>query len=164
MHRLKDPLSFPSVWRCATSATTGPSLWVWLMLVDPALISTLCLWTNCSWNMITSSWELFYMCSETKGEEVASSFDPNWKHFISRALIIILTVLLHRLGIWLFMSEMPYGTLSSSMLWKVLYVMQCAETAGLETLSTASDTHSCIQALRGTSMRKILLFKDLSSS
>ncbi|XP_037632839.1 ectopic P granules protein 5 homolog [Sebastes umbrosus] len=53
-----------------------------------------------------------------------------------------------RLGIWLFMSEMPYGTLSSSMLWRVLYVMQCAETAGLETLGTASDTRSSIQALR----------------
>ncbi|XP_010772204.1 ectopic P granules protein 5 homolog [Notothenia coriiceps] len=53
-----------------------------------------------------------------------------------------------RLGIWLFMSEMPYGTLSSSMLWRVLYVMQCAETAGLETLGTANDTRSCIQALR----------------
>uniref|UniRef100_A0A4W6GAP0 Ectopic P-granules autophagy protein 5 homolog (C. elegans) n=1 Tax=Lates calcarifer TaxID=8187 RepID=A0A4W6GAP0_LATCA len=53
-----------------------------------------------------------------------------------------------RLGIWLFMSEMPYGTLSSSMLWRVLYVMQSAETAGLETLSTATDTHSCIQALQ----------------
>lgn len=56
-----------------------------------------------------------------------------------------------RLGIWLFMSEMPYGTLSSSMLWKVLYVMQCAETAGLETISTTCDTRSCVQALRGKS-------------
>ncbi|XP_034728378.1 ectopic P granules protein 5 homolog [Etheostoma cragini] len=55
-----------------------------------------------------------------------------------------------RLGIWLFMSEMPYGTLSSSMLWRVLYVMQCAETAGLETLDSSSDTRSCIQALRDT--------------
>lgn len=30
--------------------------------------------------------------------------------------------------------------------------MQCAETAGLETLSAACDTHSYIQALRGTSI------------
>lgn len=59
----------------------------------------------------------------------------------------------HRLGIWLFMSEMPYGTLSSSMLWKVLYVMQCAETAELETLSNTCDTHSCIMSLRGISTR-----------
>ncbi|XP_068594938.1 ectopic P granules protein 5 homolog [Brachionichthys hirsutus] len=52
-----------------------------------------------------------------------------------------------RLGIWLFMSEMPYGTLSNSMLWRVLYVMQCAETAGPEALGAATDTHACIQAL-----------------
>lgn len=54
------------------------------------------------------------------------------------------------------MSEMPYGTLSSSMLWKVLYVMQCAETAGLETISTTCDTRSCIQALRGKTVDHIL--------
>jgi len=58
----------------------------------------------------------------------------------------------YRLGIWLFMSEMPYGTLSSSMLWRVLYVMQCAETAEPGTLGAAADTRSCIQALRGTEL------------
>lgn len=55
----------------------------------------------------------------------------------------------HRLGIWLFMSEMPYGTLSSSMLWKVLYFMQCAGTAEMDALCSACDTHSCIMGLRG---------------
>lgn len=69
----------------------------------------------------------------------------------------------HRLGIWLFMSEMPYGTLSSSMLWKVLYVMQCAETAELETLSSACDTHSCIMGLRGISARLIPKLSLMSS-
>lgn len=53
-----------------------------------------------------------------------------------------------RLGIWLFMSELPYCTLSSSMLWKVLYVMQCAESAAEETGACAQDTNFCIQALR----------------
>ncbi|KAM9393292.1 ectopic P granules protein 5 homolog [Pholidichthys leucotaenia] len=67
-------------------------------------------------------------------------------HLFLRAVLHVLRN--KRLGIWLFMSEMPYGTLSSSMLWKVLYAMQCAETAGLETLSSTRDTHSCIQALR----------------
>lgn len=61
------------------------------------------------------------------------------------------------------MSEMPYGTLSSSMLWKVLYVMQCAETAGLETLSTVGDTQSCIQALRGIFMHTVRSICDLST-
>lgn len=69
-----------------------------------------------------------------------------YDHLFLRAVLHVLRN--KRLGIWLFMSEMPYGTLSSSMLWRVLYVMQCAETAGLETLSTATDTHSCVQALR----------------
>lgn len=69
-----------------------------------------------------------------------------YDHLFLRAVLHVLRN--KRLGIWLFMSEMPYGTLSSSMLWRVLYVMQCAETAGLETLNTANDTHSCIQALR----------------
>uniref|UniRef100_A0A3P9CKA7 Ectopic P-granules autophagy protein 5 homolog (C. elegans) n=1 Tax=Maylandia zebra TaxID=106582 RepID=A0A3P9CKA7_9CICH len=69
-----------------------------------------------------------------------------YDHLFLRAVLHVLRN--KRLGIWLFMSEMPYGTLSSSMLWKILYVMQSAETAGLETLSTAGDTYACIQALR----------------
>lgn len=117
------------------------------MLVGPA--HTLCLWTNYSWNTTISSSEPFYTYSETKGEKLAPSFCFNWKRFTSRIYVLWSS---HRLGIWLFMSEMPYGTLSSSMLWRVLYVMQCAETAGLETLSAACDTHSYIQALRGTSI------------
>ncbi|XP_058491865.1 ectopic P granules protein 5 homolog [Solea solea] len=69
-----------------------------------------------------------------------------YDHLFLRAVLHVLRN--KRLGIWLFMSEMPYGTLSSCMLWKVLYVMQSAETAGVETLSTARDTQSCIQSLR----------------
>ncbi|KAM4617086.1 ectopic P granules protein 5 homolog [Polymixia lowei] len=69
-----------------------------------------------------------------------------YDHLFLRAVLHVLRN--KRLGIWLFMSEMPYGTLSSSMLWRVLYVMQCAETAGLETLSSADNTHICLQALR----------------
>lgn len=38
------------------------------MLLGPALLFTPCLWTNCSWNMIISSSELFYTFSEIKGE------------------------------------------------------------------------------------------------
>lgn len=64
--------------------------------------------------------------------------------------VCYLTVCSPRLGIWLFMSEMPYGTLSSSMLWRVLYVMQCAETAAPDTLNSTDNTYTCLQALRGT--------------
>ncbi|XP_067375939.1 ectopic P granules protein 5 homolog isoform X2 [Channa argus] len=73
-------------------------------------------------------------------------------HLFLRAVLHVLRN--KRLGIWLFMSEMPYKTLSSSMLWRVLYVMQCSETAEIETLSTASDTHTCIQALRDPEHQK----------
>ncbi|KAM3867836.1 ectopic P granules protein 5 homolog [Diretmus argenteus] len=69
-----------------------------------------------------------------------------YDHLFLRAVLHVLRN--KRLGIWLFMSEMPYGTLSGSMLWRVLYLMQCAETAGLETLGTADNTHTCLQALR----------------
>ncbi|KAK7934057.1 hypothetical protein WMY93_004953 [Mugilogobius chulae] len=69
-----------------------------------------------------------------------------YDHVFLRAVLHVLRN--KRLGIWLFMSELPYGTLSSSMLWKVLYVMQCAETAGGETAACAKDTSVCIQALQ----------------
>lgn len=54
-----------------------------------------------------------------------------------------------RLGIWLFMSEMPYGTLSSSMLWKIFYIMQCAEMDGLDKLGCSLSVDNCIQSLQG---------------
>ncbi|XP_034026058.1 ectopic P granules protein 5 homolog [Thalassophryne amazonica] len=71
-----------------------------------------------------------------------------YDHLFLRAVLHVLRN--KRLGIWLFMSELPYGTLSSSMLWRVLYVMQSAETEELETLSTADNTHSWAQALRNS--------------
>ncbi|XP_016089928.1 ectopic P granules protein 5 homolog [Sinocyclocheilus grahami] len=62
-------------------------------------------------------------------EKLQVEFD----HLFLRAVLHVLKA--KRLGIWLFMSEMPYGTLSSSMLWKIFYNMQCAEMDGLEKLS-----------------------------
>uniref|UniRef100_A0A674F574 Ectopic P-granules autophagy protein 5 homolog (C. elegans) n=1 Tax=Salmo trutta TaxID=8032 RepID=A0A674F574_SALTR len=69
-----------------------------------------------------------------------------YDHLFLRAVLHVLRN--KRLGIWLFMSEMPYGTLSSSMLWRVLYVMQCAETAAPDTLNSTDNTYTCLQALR----------------
>eukprot|EP00079_Xenopus_tropicalis_P014674 XP_004911392.1 PREDICTED: ectopic P granules protein 5 homolog [Xenopus tropicalis] len=48
-----------------------------------------------------------------------------------------------RLGIWLFMSEMPYGTLSNSMLWKLFYLMHYAENDNVEILYPSIDTADC---------------------
>uniref|UniRef100_A0A4W5M3U2 Uncharacterized protein n=1 Tax=Hucho hucho TaxID=62062 RepID=A0A4W5M3U2_9TELE len=69
-----------------------------------------------------------------------------YDHLFLRAVLHVLRN--KRLGIWLFMSEMPYGTLSSSMLWRVLYVMQCAETTAPDTLNSTDNTYTCLQALR----------------
>lgn len=77
----------------------------------------------------------------------------SWDDSLHIACCLFSLLLSHRLGIWLFMSEMPYGTLSSSMLWKVLYVMQRAETEEPETLGIARDLQSCIHTLRGTSLQ-----------
>ncbi|XP_064152807.1 ectopic P granules protein 5 homolog [Anguilla rostrata] len=75
-------------------------------------------------------------------EKLQVEFD----HLFLRAVLHVLEA--KRLGIWLFMSEMPYGTLSSSMLWKIFYIMQCAETEGLDRLSTGLSTATCVQRLR----------------
>ncbi|XP_034547640.1 ectopic P granules protein 5 homolog isoform X2 [Notolabrus celidotus] len=99
---------------------------------------------------VSDHWAQYVSLSDPVGSSSHSlSLDKlqlEYDHLFLRAVLHVLRN--KRLGIWLFMSEMPYGTLSSSMLWKVLYVMQCAETAGLEKLHTACGTQSCIQALR----------------
>ncbi|XP_041741789.2 ectopic P granules protein 5 homolog [Coregonus clupeaformis] len=69
-----------------------------------------------------------------------------YDHLFLRAVLHVLRN--KRLGIWLFMSEMPYGTVSSSMLWRVLYMMQCAETTAPDTLNSTDNTYACLQALR----------------
>ncbi|KAA0717308.1 Ectopic P granules protein 5 -like protein [Triplophysa tibetana] len=78
-------------------------------------------------------------------EKLQVEFD----HLFMRAVLHVLKA--KRLGIWLFMSEMPYGTLSSSMLWKIFYIMQCAETEGLERLSCSLSADDCIKGLKDSS-------------
>ncbi|KAM6329029.1 ectopic P granules protein 5 homolog isoform 4-T4 [Alca torda] len=53
-----------------------------------------------------------------------------------------------RLGVWLFMSEMPYGTLSSNMLWRLFFVMHCAEGEHLEKLCSTLQPPDCKQRLK----------------
>ncbi|XP_074877348.1 ectopic P granules protein 5 homolog isoform X2 [Buteo buteo] len=53
-----------------------------------------------------------------------------------------------RLGVWLFMSEMPYGTLSSNMLWRLFFVMHCAESEHLEKLCSTLQPADCKQRLK----------------
>ncbi|XP_006889279.1 PREDICTED: ectopic P granules protein 5 homolog [Elephantulus edwardii] len=53
-----------------------------------------------------------------------------------------------RLGIWLFMSEMPFGTVSVHMLWKLLYLMHQVESGDLEKLGTSLQTAQCKRQLQ----------------
>lgn len=75
-------------------------------------------------------------------EKLQVEFD----HLFLRAVLHVLKA--KRLGIWLFMSEMPYGTLSSTMLWKIFYIMQCAEMDDLDRLGCSLSVESCIQSLQ----------------
>lgn len=66
-----------------------------------------------------------------------------------------------RLGIWLFMSEMPFGTLSVQMLWKLFYLMHQAESGTLETLCTALPPAECKKQLQGIAPGTGTLFPHL---
>ncbi|XP_037364483.1 ectopic P granules protein 5 homolog isoform X1 [Talpa occidentalis] len=53
-----------------------------------------------------------------------------------------------RLGIWLFMSEMPFGTLSVQMLWKLFYLMHQVESGNLEKLCATLQPAECKKQLQ----------------
>ncbi|XP_021070001.1 ectopic P granules protein 5 homolog [Mus pahari] len=53
-----------------------------------------------------------------------------------------------RLGIWLFMSEMPFGTLSVQMLWKLLYLMHQVESGNLQQLCASLQPAECKRQLQ----------------
>ncbi|XP_023676497.2 ectopic P granules protein 5 homolog [Paramormyrops kingsleyae] len=59
-----------------------------------------------------------------------------------------------RLGIWLFMSGMPYGTLSSAMLWKIYHIMQRAETEDLEGLCSNLSIGPCTKVTESENQDK----------
>lgn len=65
---------------------------------------------------------------------------------------LFLLFLIRRLGIWLFMSEMPFGTLSVQMLWKLFYLMHQVESGNLDKLSTALLPAECKKHLQGTAV------------
>ncbi|KAK4811303.1 hypothetical protein QYF61_023355 [Mycteria americana] len=52
------------------------------------------------------------------------------------------------LGVWLFMSEMAYRTLSSNVLWRLFFVMHCAESKHLEKLCSTLQPADCKQRLK----------------
>ncbi|XP_070795069.1 ectopic P granules protein 5 homolog [Pituophis catenifer annectens] len=66
--------------------------------------------------------------------------------FFLRAILHVLKA--KRLGVWLFMSEMPYGTVSSDMLWKLFSIMHCDESEDLEKFSSTMQLAECKQKLK----------------
>lgn len=76
-------------------------------------------------------------------------YNRGWLHSTSA-----LAFKTYRLGVWLFMSEMPYGTLSSNMLWKLFSIMHCAESENLEKLSATMELADCRRKLKGRAICK----------
>ncbi|XP_051865986.1 ectopic P granules protein 5 homolog isoform X2 [Pristis pectinata] len=58
-----------------------------------------------------------------------------------RAVLYVLKA--KRLGIWLFMSEMPYETLSNQMIWKLFYILHCAECENIQGLCARLHSDEC---------------------
>lgn len=54
-----------------------------------------------------------------------------------------------RLGIWLFMSEMPFETLSKQMIWKLFYILHCVECENIEGLCAKLHSDECKIKLKG---------------
>ncbi|XP_006144470.1 ectopic P granules protein 5 homolog [Tupaia chinensis] len=63
-----------------------------------------------------------------------------------RAVLHVLNA--KRLGIWLFMSEMPFGTLSVQMLWKLFFLMHQVESGNLQQLCAALQPAECKRRLQ----------------
>ncbi|XP_018596418.2 ectopic P granules protein 5 homolog isoform X3 [Scleropages formosus] len=93
-------------------------------------------------------------------EKLQVEFD----HLFLRAVLHVLRA--KRLGIWLFMSEMPYGTLSSAMLWKIYYIMQCTETEDLDRLSLSPSLNNCVESVRDCEHREkfVCCLSEMNSS
>ncbi|XP_078075622.1 ectopic P granules protein 5 homolog isoform X3 [Mustelus asterias] len=60
-----------------------------------------------------------------------------------------------RLGIWLFMSEMPFETLSTHMIWKLFYILHCAESENIEGLCASLHSNECKDKLKDPEHKKM---------
>ncbi|NXU49867.1 EPG5 protein, partial [Turnix velox] len=99
---------------------------------------------------VSDHWALYVSSSKPHGlmtypyslEKLQLEFDE----LFFRAVLHVLKA--KRLGVWLFMSEMPYGTLSSNMLWRLFFVMHCADSDNLEKLCSTLQPAECKQRLK----------------
>ncbi|EMP40141.1 Ectopic P granules protein 5 like protein [Chelonia mydas] len=94
---------------------------------------------------VSDHWAQYVSCNKEYGsimhpysvEKLQVEFDE----LFLRAVLHVLKA--KRLGVWLFMSEMPYGTLSSRMLWKLFFIMHCAENEHLENICSTVQPADC---------------------
>ncbi|XP_053557038.1 LOW QUALITY PROTEIN: ectopic P granules protein 5 homolog [Bombina bombina] len=95
---------------------------------------------------VSDHWALYLSnnCSSNQSLELYSveKLQAEYDELFLRAVLHVLKA--KRLGIWLFMSEMPYGTLSNNMLWKLFYLMHNAEREDVSTLQGSVDGADCI--------------------
>uniref|UniRef100_K7FTW0 Ectopic P-granules 5 autophagy tethering factor n=1 Tax=Pelodiscus sinensis TaxID=13735 RepID=K7FTW0_PELSI len=99
---------------------------------------------------VSDHWAQYVSCNKEYGsimhpysvEKLQVEFDE----LFLRAVLHVLKA--KRLGVWLFMSEMPYATLSSGMLWKLFFIMHCAENEQLENLCSTMQPADCKRTLK----------------
>uniref|UniRef100_A0A8D0H8U4 Uncharacterized protein n=1 Tax=Sphenodon punctatus TaxID=8508 RepID=A0A8D0H8U4_SPHPU len=99
---------------------------------------------------VSDHWAQYVSCNKDYGsimhpyslEKLQVEFDE----LFLRAVLHVLKA--KRLGLWLFMSEMPYGTLSSNMLWKLFFILHCAESEHLEKLCASVQPADCKRKLK----------------
>ncbi|KAM4707195.1 ectopic P granules protein 5 homolog [Discoglossus pictus] len=99
---------------------------------------------------VSDFWALYLRSNGTTNQSSelysVEKLQAEYDELFLRAVLHVLKA--KRLGIWLFMSEMPYGTLSNSMLWKLFYLMHNADTEDVNNLYPSVDIDGCIARLK----------------
>uniref|UniRef100_A0A8C0IPS9 Ectopic P-granules 5 autophagy tethering factor n=1 Tax=Chelonoidis abingdonii TaxID=106734 RepID=A0A8C0IPS9_CHEAB len=99
---------------------------------------------------VSDHWAQYVSCNKEYGSIIhpysVEKLQVEFDELFLRAVLHVLKA--KRLGVWQFMSEMPYGTLSSGMLWKLFFIMHCAENEHLENLCSTMQPADCKHKLR----------------
>ncbi|KAM3845120.1 ectopic P granules protein 5 homolog isoform 2-T2 [Vipera latastei] len=99
---------------------------------------------------VSDHWAQFVSRAKESGSTMPpyslKKLQVEFDEFFLRTVLHVLKA--KRLGVWLFMSEMPYGTLSSDTLWKLFSIMHCDESEDLEKFSSTLQLAECKQKLK----------------
>uniref|UniRef100_A0A8C5LRQ0 Ectopic P-granules 5 autophagy tethering factor n=1 Tax=Leptobrachium leishanense TaxID=445787 RepID=A0A8C5LRQ0_9ANUR len=94
---------------------------------------------------VSDHWALYLSCNQASNQssELYSleKLQAEYDELFLRCVLYVLKA--KRLGIWLFMSEMPFGTLSNSMLWRLYYLMHDAESDEVAEMDPCVDVDAC---------------------